>query len=62
MKRGEKPNVVGDDILGVPSKTQRNFINEGRIISSPTDKISKFSPNSVGTGVPDGPRAIRESP
>ena len=23
---------------------------------APTSKISKFSPNSVGTGVPDGPK------
>ena len=51
-----KFKFVGDDVLGVPSKTQRIFINNGRIISYPTDKISKFSPNSVGTGVPDGPK------
>ena len=44
------------------AKHKEIFINNGRIISSPTDKISKFSPNSVGTGVPDGPkRADMES-
>ena len=30
---------VGDDVLCVPSKTQRNFINDGRIISSPTNEF-----------------------
>ena len=40
IRKTTKP--VGDVVLGVPSKTQRNFINDGRIISSPTDKLSKI--------------------
>ena len=39
----------------VRAKRNEIFINNGRIISSPTSKISKFSPKPVGTGVLDGP-------